>query len=83
MDVTAVAVTVGLVVITELFALLTLRSRLRWTARREEAQHEYLLRAAEAVAAGDRLELDDQRVYSQRFRMKIVRSLPRKEVRAK
>jgi membrane protein implicated in regulation of membrane protease activity len=72
-----------MVVVTKVFALLTLWLRLRWLSRRDEAQQQYLLRAAEAVAAGDRLELDDQRACGQRFRVKIIRTLPHKEVRAK
>ncbi|MET9792097.1 MULTISPECIES: hypothetical protein [Streptomyces] len=83
MDTATISVTIGSVIIADVFALLTLWLRLRWNARQEEAQQQYLLRAAEAVSVGGQLELDDQHPNGHRFRVKINRALPHKEVRTK
>lgn len=66
-----------LVMITSIVAAKTcgvLALRLRWRVRRDQAQHQYLVAVAEAVAAGGRLELDDLHSDGRRFRMKISRS---------
>ncbi|MEU6211792.1 hypothetical protein ABZ891_18005 [Streptomyces sp. NPDC047023] len=74
MDTTTIVITVGSVISAKICALCGLWLRLRWRSRREQSRHDYLLGIAENVAAGCRLELDDQDRDGRRVRVSISRT---------
>ncbi|MYW12621.1 hypothetical protein GT034_30380 [Streptomyces sp. SID2563] len=79
MDTTTVAITIGSVISTKAFALWRLWLRLRWRSRREQDRQDYLLGIAEKVAAGSRVELDDQDRDGHRLRVSIFHVEAHKE----
>jgi len=79
MDTTTIVIAVGSVVTAKAFALWGLWLRLRWRARREQCRHEYLLGIAEKVAAGSRVEVDDQDRDGCRLLVSISRAGGHKE----